>query len=253
MKKYKHKITGDIAAMSSNNSSFYLYDGMAIHARIVEGSNDWEEVIEMPEKDYEILSFKSSRGYYSLDPILNCYALGVDCYPKLYLGYMLERPHIYAIHAVKRLSDGEIFQIGDRITVRSNPGLGILTIDVLKLWKDKSGEYMGMADISIEYMEKARTPLFKTEDGIDVFEDSSVYCVGTRDGHLFLKPVKVIKFTGSRTHLIDFSTLKAAEAYLVLNKPCLSIKDVDTIAKSSTIGIYDDMLKLVKSRLGIKP
>ncbi len=63
MKKFKHKITGDIAMMKSNNSSFYTYDGMDIHARIVENSCDWQEILDLPVGTKVVDTNLETKGY----------------------------------------------------------------------------------------------------------------------------------------------------------------------------------------------
>ena len=62
--KYRHKITGDIAVMKPNNSSFYVYDGLDIHARIVENSHDWELVTETMFKTYDGFDIKTGWNYH---------------------------------------------------------------------------------------------------------------------------------------------------------------------------------------------
>ena len=60
----------------------------------------WQEVVE---KDYEILSFKL--------PGNNIVDLK---YARNNLKFMLKNSSVYQIYSVKRLSDGEIFTIGDK-------------------------------------------------------------------------------------------------------------------------------------------
>ena len=68
----------------------------------------WEKVVE---KDYEILSFKSNfytfvlddDGYYSYNKNRERLSLS-----------NLEKNPLYTIHSVKRLSDGEVFTVGDK-------------------------------------------------------------------------------------------------------------------------------------------
>lgn len=240
-----------VCTIDWNNKIVYRTE-IAVHTEF------WEQVVE---KDYELLSFKSSGGYHRLDPTLNCYALGIDCYPKLYLGYIFERPHIYTIHAVKRLSDGEVFTIGDKIKCENCKGV------LEKISMEDSAPYLHGTDgkmpfgyflngddseDSHELPQKTKQPLFKTEDGVDVFEGDECYIVWTTEFTFNSRePVKMWAKLGPSAKY--FSTLKAAEAYLVLNKPCLSYNDVMKTLYGNSHSDCLSLLAVIKSRLGIQP
>lgn len=77
--------------------------------------------------------------------------------------------------------------------------------------------------------EYKKQPLFTTEDGVEIFEN---------DKYWFVKPLQdyylgeVIAIEHSMTgrkqeNILDFSTKEKAEEYIIMNKPCLSLNDVN--------------------------
>lgn len=92
---------------------------------------------------------------------------------------------------------------------------------------------------------KSITPIFTTEDGVDIFEG---------DKTCWINNWTVTNFTdwkrNGNTKELHFSTKEAAEEYILLNKPCLSINDLSdyyyTGKKSLTLKKLKD---LVKSKL----
>ena len=85
MKKYRHKQTQDIVVQSCE-SGYYknvnIPGGALIPGKYIENVTDWEQITE---KDYEILETRISNNLQ------------------------------HVIWKVKRLSDGEIFQVNDNI------------------------------------------------------------------------------------------------------------------------------------------
>jgi hypothetical protein len=176
----------------------------------------WEKVAE---KDYEILSFKipgnahwfanlQHNGMYdgwSEDHALNQLSEG-----------------IWSINSVKRLSDSEVFTIGDNTKygcidefyIKNNH---LLATTVL----ESSGRYL-------KDLQKLKQPLFKTEDGKEIYEGDNTF--GIDEKYQFLKfNGWVWKKNESPNKLHKhFSTKESAESYILLNKPCLSINDLKT-------------------------
>ena len=139
MKKYRHKITGDMAIMKSNNSSFYTYDGMDIHTRIIESGNDWKEIKEL---SYKILKACPIEGI---------------------------------IYSVKRINDNEIFTIGDKVTLDSSEQFtGNITSFILE--EDSIiVHYNGYDNLS--QISKVKEPLFKTFDNIEIFMNTPFHYI----------------------------------------------------------------------------
>lgn len=293
MKTFKHKKTGDIAIMKSNNSSFYTYDGMDIHARIVENSTDWEEIVEYPigtrvknlETDTEI--HKREDGWYKEDKTAFTDEMikkgegkrfQVIEEPKKdyeilswYFGDMniTKEPdgtvREYFIHSVKRLSDGEVFTIGDKCFPIGEESNNIHPVDRFDLILDNQlrvnskNWYM-----NIDGIQKAKPVLFTTENGVDIREGDnwfSVYAPGYTGSFKDWTIKERAKNTNLSIWLHDksikrFSTKEAAEEYIIMNKPCLSINDVKDILSFYGFNkphyreeVYKDLKQLVKSKL----
>lgn len=135
----------------------------------------------------------------------------------------------YHIHSVKRLSDGEVFSIGDEVEWNGGYNGGILRFYV----KPDEGLYFDTNNWSnVFFGDSARKiikvvkpkPLFVTEDGVEIFEDDYYYSVGkeynrtgTSRGLTWYNPISGDKY---------FSTAEAAVEFIIINKPVLSVKDV---------------------------
>lgn len=77
--------------------------------------------------------------------------------------------------------------------------------------------------------EQVKPPIFTTEDGVDIYKGDIYY--GLRIAKIdFLKleiyPFSGNFFSGKDSSFKYFSTKEAAEEYILLNKPCLSINDI---------------------------
>ena len=116
----------------------------------------WQEVVE---KEYEILTMKCkwSSPQHSPGDIIKhqpdylCYQYSDSCFD---------------IHSVKRLSDGEIFTVGDyvSITAITNPCCETTIIQNLEFWLKE-----------INRLKHIKKPLFTTEDGVDIFEGDEYF------------------------------------------------------------------------------
>lgn len=185
---------------------------------------NWNEYYqEVIEKDYEVLSFitiESELIKYKdldIDDDLNC-----DKYLKIY--------------SVKR-NDGEIFTIGDKVfTEYSN-----YTINKINIVNDKcmitalyntNNPNGSRLHYNLNNLKKAKQPLFTTEDGVDIFEGDWYFRAAT-EGIVF---DTISKYKASSKNAypdnkypdyhVNFSTKEAAEEYIIMNKPCLSINDI---------------------------
>lgn len=199
----------------------------------------WEEVVE---KEYEILSFYSVDRRYIYD-------LQSDG------SYKTRVPHGHCfspetfincpIHSVKRLSDGEVFTVGDKIQTSMS-----LTIDSFVIIDNEllvnPLEIIGT--ISLSKIKKVKQPLFTTEDGVDIYEGDYVCWIGS----VKYTDVKINDYRLADKAMITdgfvlyFSTKEAAEEYILMNKPCLSINDVLTVKEGAW---FNRLKELVKSRL----
>lgn len=70
-----------------------------------------------------------------------------------------------------------------------------------------------------------RTPVFKTSEGIDMFEGEDYFCVNTSNwAHVWKNTAK--KHTRPALNVKTFKLKKDADEFLFRNKPCLSINEV---------------------------
>lgn len=250
MKKYKHKSTGKTC---TEKDTFYYIDSEGnLPKWIVEDSCDWEEILSnIPEyvkciKSYtgkEIGTiYKSTdrpdwfRNYESVEEFMrtknrNCWftpsrKAEYDAQFKKY--EILDTGCSFNIIKIKRVSDGEIFSIGDKIDI----GLGESTIEKIEINNKKEDEDYPY-DIIIYYecghitnnkelgafkdMKKCRIPLFYTEDNnVPVYEGDDVYYVSNMHN-----PYGIWCKISKATYPMDvkyFSTKQAAEEYISINK-----------------------------------
>jgi hypothetical protein len=198
---------GTICEERNNKSSFcYYFEGeknIGITKDQVENQPEyWEEVIK---KDYEIL---------------------------------ISRVVPQEILSVKRLSDGEVFTVGDKITGYSyKDARSIQTIKIcsytgiIKLEQDKGFTELHSAT-------KAKNPIFLTHDRKDIFAEDIVWYVNKENFYYdYIKAYPEVKFNSEiRAY---FLTREAAEDYIEKNKFLFITEDGVGIKQGDMIhGIY---------------
>lgn len=210
----------------------------------------WEKIVE---KDYQILSFKqdslmgglwtefdhgwcqNSNGRpitypYSYDDILNSHLNG---------GIR------YRINSIKRLSDGEVFTVGDRIKdtlTNCITNVSEITLKDIRCF---------LNGVNINYAEKLKQPLFTTEDGVDIYVGDRISIVLLSDMEIFTADGLVGRDTRPAEGFKYFSTKEKAEEYILMNKPCLSVADICTYFDGQLSGCSNlfYLKKLAKSKL----
>jgi hypothetical protein len=221
----------------------------------------WEEVIE---KDYEILAFrcenhnkpyvKHSNGKFAF-----AHENGFSTVDDLLSGTTFN-----IIHSIKRLSDGEIFTVGDETNFGK---INKFRIEDLKSLKDNFGVFFTNKEIgqlSIKFNRKedgtnwniqwltntklVKKPLFTTEDGVEIFEGDSYRVINKNT--FFTHPCTCDKYSSiEEKNFIKFSTKKAAEAYILMNKPCLSFNDISQFLNYRRFGVANLILAIIKTKL----
>ncbi len=230
-KQYKHKKTGSIVTWDEGVyktiNSVYV-----IPVTFIENSNDWEEIIEpiTVEKDYEILSFKQNSGITDLwirdeTTIQEKWSRGGKYTTPYSTQELLNNP-LYSIYSVKRLSDGELFTIGDKVIDNVFGKLeitsfindkGAFTFKCLDL-KSTSGSG------SLRDIQYYKTPLFTTEDGKEIFEGDVYHCINTKLWTYWYTLCN--KNTMLHKDYKAFSTCQAAEEYITMLKPQFSLREI---------------------------
>lgn len=196
-----------------------------------------------PKKDYEILSFYSTSN----QRIFTIQELNTTVKNFNIQNYI--RHSAWYIHSVKRLSDNEVFTIGDEVkSIHWEKGSSIIQNFDFKNNKliilEKGYNFDKSKWLSLEGIQHYKKPvLFTTEDGVDIREgDKFWYIDACNTG--FYKGVATVKTTYAKY----FSTKEAAEEYILMNKPCLSIKDVLSVGQRVIVD-EGKLKQLVKSKL----
>lgn len=217
-----------------------------------------ENYVNQNKKEYKILSFKGTRGIYLRNGNKDIWELNdvpqIDRTEKHYLN----NPNTYQVYSVKRLSDGEVFTIGDKITGKSQYNC---IINSIELNPNCNQIMFNRLDEGIDLInaKHIKQPLFTTEDGIDIFESSDIfyYVKFTQYNMTIGKPFEIVRgthptFKYEPQYEKYFSTKEAAEEYIIMNKPCLSVNDVEHWIKKhrtldeNSIAIVDLIKKLKK-------
>lgn len=125
MKRFKNKITGDIAELEFDIRYYLVKNESHIPSRLIENSNDWEEVKEFPK----IISFRSLY-LNSLNVILKydgekCISRSDGMDPKYTISYSTAlvdpKCEIYQV----AVSETEVFTLGDKV---KHPLMIVLTL-----------------------------------------------------------------------------------------------------------------------------
>lgn len=179
---------------------------------------------EVVEKDYEILSFKDS-----INSILTR-DTNSNTFKSFSVKHFTEKELLEdkcEIHSVKRLSDGEVFTGSDKTKYGYIVKMYISNnILMVKTHLDIMGR-------RLDIIEKLKKPLFTTEDNVDIFEGNKVWGIDVDYWKPFYRNAKVNINIQKDWKYGKFSTKKAAEEYILMNKPCLSINDVLSIPRPS--------------------
>ena len=192
---------------------------------------NWEEIIE---KDYEILSFRGRRFKEDIWKLLpngdyNYGIINIDGNYKNWSKDMCLKA--LDIHSIKRLSDSEVFTVGDKTNNGTISKFEVDTSGVRVFFEEKPKNY----HVSLNTIKHAKTALFRTEDGVDIFEGDIIFGVNM-DWKVFSHYTDLQNKVKSWGIKPIFSTKEAAEEYINLKKPYLSNKDVlDEINKCTNI------------------
>jgi hypothetical protein len=233
MKKYKHKQSNDQVIELVINKGYYqsIFTNTTLPAKYIENTNDWEEVVE---KNYKILELKNTSNDIIFhrcedDKFSSTYPLdkkrGFENE-----GYFLKMSH-FTIHSVTRLSDGEVFTVGDEIDKWG----GIIKefkTDARVIVDCKGPGVVADVSFKLENIEKGKKPLFTTEDGVDIFEGDNFWLLqDTKTFHLKYWNWDIMSFPNTEylSNKLKFSTKEAAEEYIDRNKPIFSKNDAEEI------------------------
>jgi hypothetical protein len=210
-----------------NFSGNYTYDGIDriwIDWEENCGGNWLESTEKVVEKDYEILK--------------TCPIEGI-------------------IYSVKRLLDGEVFTVGDRIKVYQHGSTK--TIDSIDLYGNTSSLKEGIwftynsGSCHITHIIKQKNLVYLTLNEQDIFEGDTVWYVNRENFYYdYIKAYPEVNFCSERRAY--FLTEEEAKNFIIENKPALSIKEFwEITTMSGSNRVKSIVLKeLVKQRLNLK-
>lgn len=203
-KVYKHRKTGEFAYYKDG---VFKQNNCSVEIGVEPSSEFWTELT------YEILSFRSKRNSF-----MEFEGNGAP------LEWALNEDEYY-ITSIKRISDGEIFSIKDKITykladkgVKAIVGI-VFRGDNIWLQTDLERPNYGMV---LEYAEKVKELLFITEDNVPVFKGES-YVKLNNYSDWSIVTVFVAESSHENYQGLKFSTKEVAEMYTLMNKPVLSL------------------------------
>lgn len=200
--------------------------------------------------DYEVLSFLHNGKLYQHT------GWGAAKYVNEYGSYLNTPPSNCIIKMVKRLSDGQVFGIGEVVCCglfRPTEIEKFLPVnDDIEVWGEWVSGINGMVLLSQIEKRKERKYLFTTTDGIYIHEGQEYWFVFPQ---YTLGNVKsaTSKMTGS---LSTFSTQEAAKEWLLFNKPVLSLNDLISVWSNGfplevakTAPLFNSFKKLAQEKL----
>jgi hypothetical protein len=217
--KLATELTPKVDKENTDTNNFY-WEGSWFNPN--DFSEFWEEVIE---KDYEIVAMGIAEGTILEFKDGICTKRSDDRAPEATstLQSILNQQYSKdSIHSVKRLSDEEVFTVGDLIKTPYKDATRIT-----KFQNPEGNEYFikiptGFARLVT--IEKAKQPLFLTHDGKDIFEGDKVWYVN-KEGHYYSGFVAVSGVTLRSDINAYFLTREGAEDYIEKNKVIFTTED----------------------------
>lgn len=131
----------------------------------------------------------------------------------------------FKIYSIKRLSDGEIFSIGDKVDGTSYKSVTITSIDLnpdCTVQVQFNHEDEG---IDFKKAKKVKQKLFTTHDNVDIYEGDTYHSIWFESfSYVGNYVAEVINSRFSNENCKTFSTKEKALDYIAMNKPCLSLE-----------------------------
>lgn len=245
MKKFKHKQTGHIATETHSEKNYKVSypQNYTIPKWIIENSNDWEEMVE---KDYEILYFKDNFKSTSDKNTLMSFRNDGEV-------FLNENNRI--IYSVKRLSDNEIFTIGDICYWESSDRVRqSFKIRRFEIYKDRFYVYSDgiCRECKLEDLIHIKKPTLFTVDGVTLSIGDTLWYYRIDE-----KYIRMTTLTETNLSLLYkneihvFSSREAAENHLNKNKPKFSIQNIeDAYVWDKSAPLYQTFINNLKEAIG---
>lgn len=197
--------------------------------------------LKLKTEEWEILAFKiPGNEHWEVTKIVNG---SWDNWSDLHVKTQLEKG-IWKIKRVKRLSDGEIFSIGDEVevfisnkrnTVKINFTICAFTLSENERMMLMGKEYDYYIDLcpcaprnneNFKLQKSKKQPVLIAQDCVEVFEGDEYYTVCENSYNISINTATkdCVKKLNNKTKI--FSTKEKADNYIIWNKPMLSLKEI---------------------------
>lgn len=204
------------------------------NSEVENNSEYWELVME---KEYEILSFynKDNKSMYFLKGDRYCNKSDGTYYSDIgtrTLDYCMK---YYNIHSIKRISDGEVFFLNDKVKLSGKYS---------EIWLLKEIDNKGIfrfinnpCGYSINLFIKVKEPLLVTEDGVEMFGYRRCYIVSKKYLTIQHSVVDNINIMYLPDFNFYFAEKENAEKYIKENQKRYSLNDMkETVNKLGCFG-----------------
>lgn len=211
--------------------------------------------------DYEILSFKQNSGITDLWTYFENQGWArnnkgkIETKPYKTLNDILNN-HLnggieYNVNSIRRISDNIVFTIGDNVQIGWSKYKHIIrSISVDTRFPTNNEHSLSFCiNTTVGYklneLKKIKQPILVTEDGVDIYESDSYYSINEKYWRVE-EPKYTSKLNYETYHKKqkNFSNKDAAEQYILLHKPCLSIKEIAPIIGQINDSKFIDLDKL---------
>lgn len=187
---------------------------------------DWDEFVKEQTAQWDVISHRSKIN------------------GKITTGLIWDGS--WEIYSVRRKHDCEIFTINDIVNTDTTKNTRIETLQF-----GENGQVYFNDNRLLYGYKKAKPFVFITQDDKYIFEGDSYFSVS--DDYQILRTDIARKDCLYESANRAFSTIHAAEEWILLNKPCLSVNNVKTIlyahiGNKLTISM-EDLNQLAKSKL----
>ena len=164
------------------------------------------------------------------------------------------------IYCVKRLSDGIDLKIGDNTDFGEINSFEVRK-DGLMLVKSECCQKSLLQSVLCHHLKELdsvvleKSLLFTTEDGVNIYQGDVFYTVNYKTFVLTNQKSIAISSINKEQAKINgylwFSNKEKAEEYILMNKPCLSIKDIKDIGYGWKSPLQD-LQEIIKSKSKLK-
>jgi hypothetical protein len=148
----------------------------------------------------------------------------------------------WSIHSVKRLSDGEVFTVGDKVKVTEYGSIknvdGFTIRNGISFLKEGAWIFYDKGMTHLDGVKKAKQPIFLTHDGKDIFNGDTIWYVNKENFYYdYIIPHSEVKFYSDLNAY--FLTREEAEDYIKRNKVLFTTEDGVEIKHGDTYYFVD--------------